>query len=364
MRLPRTRSGAVALVAIASVLGGCAYEPPNSPYMSGPEAWGPPSSSVIYVAEEAPLVQPATVFIDVAPPPMLIEVMPPRPSYDAVWIGGYWGWQSQWVWCNGRWAPPPRPGYVWMHPYYENRGGIVVFVPGFWRGPHVRFAPPPPRLRQPVVSSVRGGVRPVGPPGTFVPPPPGSRPGVVVPAPIGTPPGSVAPRPGPGTASPWPGQSSPPRWEGARGPFHRPPRADDNEGQAQPPAVPDRAVVVPGRRPPPFGGWQRAVQPAVPTPAQPVRDSVPAPQPPPQPAPSAQPDSREQPGQRPRWGARPSPGAEAPRPAQAPAPAPAAREEGQRREWARGVARDRAGDRAGERTPDRRSGGNRRQDDQ
>lgn len=158
MRPQRTLIGA--LTTIVGLLGGCAYAPPDDPYMSAPPMWGAsPSTQVIRVYEEPPLDQPATVFIDVAPPPMLVEVRPVRPSFDAVWIGGYWGWQSRWVWVRGRWAPPPRPGYVWTHPYYENRGGGVVFVPGFWRGPGAVFAPPPPHPRMPPGPPVQGGRR-------------------------------------------------------------------------------------------------------------------------------------------------------------------------------------------------------------
>lgn len=160
MRPQRTLLGALALTAVVSLLGGCAYVPPDDPYIPAPPMWGSsPPTQVIRVYEEPPLVQPATVFIDVAPPPMMAEVRPVRPSYDAVWIGGYWGWQSRWVWVRGRWAPPPRPGYVWTNPYYENRGGGVVYVPGFWRGPGAVFAPPPPHHRLPPGPPVQGGRR-------------------------------------------------------------------------------------------------------------------------------------------------------------------------------------------------------------
>lgn len=165
MRFPRTLGPAVALTGAVGVLAGCAYEP-SGPYMSAPGVWAPSSQApTVYMYEDAPLVQPEAVFIDVAPPPLLVEVRTPRPSFDAVWIGGYWGWQSRWVWRSGRWAPPPRPGYVWTHPYYENRGGGTVFVPGFWRGPNVGFVPPAPRaprvtVRDPVVPPAPAG-RPV-----------------------------------------------------------------------------------------------------------------------------------------------------------------------------------------------------------
>lgn len=176
MRSQRTLTGALALVAIVGLLGGCAYAPTDDPYISAPPMWdSSPSTQVIRVYDDPPLVQPATVFIDVAPPPMLVEVRPMRPSFDAMWIGGYWGWQSRWVWVRGRWAPPPRPGYVWTNPYYENRGGGVVFVPGFWRGPGAVFAPPPHHSRMPPGPPPQGWRR-------ATPGPEWSRPAVPLPA--------------------------------------------------------------------------------------------------------------------------------------------------------------------------------------
>lgn len=139
MRLPRRRALAVALPAIAGLLAGCAYEPP-SPSMVPPPMWS---------ATPVPVVQPDAVFIDMAPPPMLVEVIPPRPFVEAVWIGGYWDWRSRWVWCPGRWAPPPRPGYAWRPPHYERRGGGVVFVSGFWQPTYAVPAAPPPRWPRP-----------------------------------------------------------------------------------------------------------------------------------------------------------------------------------------------------------------------
>jgi hypothetical protein len=81
-----------------------------------------------------------------------------------------------------------------MHPYYENRDGVVIFIAGHWAAPGAVFVPPPPSLHLSVEVALPGvvpGPRPIGPPGCFVPPPPGSRPGVIVPAPIGTAPAVV-----------------------------------------------------------------------------------------------------------------------------------------------------------------------------
>jgi len=149
---------------------------------------------VVSVYVEPPLVQPAPVVVEWGPPPMLVEPPPPAPFIGAVWVGGYWVWQGNWVWATGRWVAPPYAGYTWVHPYYEHREGVVVFVSGHWAAPGVVFVPPPPTMSLRVAAVAPGvvrGPRPMGPPGVFVPAPPGSRSGLIVPAPIGTAPAVV-----------------------------------------------------------------------------------------------------------------------------------------------------------------------------
>ena len=154
----------------------------------------PEPESVVSIYIEPPEEQPPPVAVRWAPPPMLVMTPPPQPYPDAVWIGGYWVWEGDWVWAYGRWADPPRPRYRWVQPYYENRNGLVLFVNGYWAAPHVEFIPPPVNIRISISeprTGVRFGARPIGPDGPFVPPPPGSRRGIIVPAPIGTAPAVV-----------------------------------------------------------------------------------------------------------------------------------------------------------------------------
>ena len=183
---------------LALVIGGCAvYQvapPPRRILVQAAPlpVYAPPVVRVDIV----PLFeQPAPVLVGWAPPPMLVEV-PAVMSYpDAVWVGGYWVWQGNWVWATGRWQSPPYVDYRWVHPYYENRDGAVIFIAGHWSAPGVLFVPPPSGLRLTLAVSLPGvvpGPRPIGPPGIFVPPPPGSRFGLIVPAPQGTPPSVVS----------------------------------------------------------------------------------------------------------------------------------------------------------------------------
>lgn len=205
-----------AIVAAVGVAGCVVYETPRphqTVYVEQPPPAPPPAEPapppepvydepapqpVVSVYVEPPLAQPAPIAVGWAPPPMLVEAPPPMPFGGAVWIGGYWVWQGNWVWAAGRWAPPPQPGYVWAQPYYEHRDGAVIFITGHWHARGVVFVPPPPTLRLTVVAAAPGvipGHRPVGPVGVFVPAPPGSRVGLIVPAPVGTPPAVVASAP-------------------------------------------------------------------------------------------------------------------------------------------------------------------------
>ncbi len=172
------------------------YAPPPDPgYAPTDEDYvPPPPQPVVSVYVDPPTEEPDPIGVPWAPPPMLVEDPGPEPFYGAYWTGGYWVWDGQWVWAHGRWLAPPYAGYGWNEPYYEHRGDIVVFVPGYWRAPNAVFIAPAVGATIIVVAARPGivmGPRCDGPQGVFVPPPPGSRRGVIVPAPIGTSPAVV-----------------------------------------------------------------------------------------------------------------------------------------------------------------------------
>ena len=193
---------AAAFVAVAALSPGCAVReappPPQRVYYQPvpqvPTYAEPASQPVVSIYVEPPILQPEPILVGWAPPPMLVEIPAPPPYDGAVWVGGYWVWDGNWVWAAGHWMAPPRPSYVWVHPYYEHRGEGVIFITGHWNPPGVYFVPPPISLSLTLVAPRYGvvpGPRPIGPQGVFVPPPPGSRFGLIVPAPIGTAPAVV-----------------------------------------------------------------------------------------------------------------------------------------------------------------------------
>ncbi|MCC7537373.1 MAG: hypothetical protein IT379_14215, partial [Deltaproteobacteria bacterium] len=90
-----------------------------------------PSFAGCYVEESAVVdaravayVPPRPVTVMVAPPPPRVEVRPAAPRTGLTWCAGYHDWRGgRWVWVEGNWCEPPRPGRVYDPP-------TVVVAPG------------------------------------------------------------------------------------------------------------------------------------------------------------------------------------------------------------------------------------------
>ena len=89
----------------------------------------PAAPTVVY---EAPPVQAVEENVTVAPPPPIVEVRPPAPAPNHVWIPGYWHWNgSRHVWVGGRWSAP-RAGMRWEPDHWEHNGRAYRHVQGRW----------------------------------------------------------------------------------------------------------------------------------------------------------------------------------------------------------------------------------------
>jgi len=66
------------------------------------------------------------------PPPDAVVVPPPAPSVSVVWIPGGWDWRGRWVWVNGYYGRPPRPGAVWVGGGWAYHGNRRVWMRGHW----------------------------------------------------------------------------------------------------------------------------------------------------------------------------------------------------------------------------------------
>jgi len=81
----------------------------------------------------APTIAAAAVFIDIdiAPPPVRIEMVP-QPRVGYVWAPGYWEWSGhEHVWVGGRWIGERR-GYHWVPDRWEQRGPHWHHEVGHW----------------------------------------------------------------------------------------------------------------------------------------------------------------------------------------------------------------------------------------
>ena len=75
----------------------------------------------------------AGLYVDLAPPPARVEVVPaPRPGY--VWSQGYWRWEEprrSHVWVEGSFIAE-RPGHRWHNHSWVSRDNRYYYEPGRW----------------------------------------------------------------------------------------------------------------------------------------------------------------------------------------------------------------------------------------
>jgi hypothetical protein len=69
--------------------------------------------------------------VDIAPPPVQVEVVPP-PRVGFVWAPGYWSWvDGRHVWVRGHWVHERR-GFHWVPEAWVQVGARWHFKPGHW----------------------------------------------------------------------------------------------------------------------------------------------------------------------------------------------------------------------------------------
>ncbi len=76
---------------------------------------------------------PRVVYVHEPPPPVKIEVKPPKPAPHAVWIPGHWKWNGRrYVWVPGHWELRPR-GKTWVPGHWKKTPRGWVWIPGHWK---------------------------------------------------------------------------------------------------------------------------------------------------------------------------------------------------------------------------------------
>jgi len=93
------------------------------------------AAAVISAATWAPLQANAqinvNIVVPVAPPPVIVETVPP-PRVGYIWAPGYWRWNgAKHVWTVGRWEPV-REGYHYQRADWSRDGDKWRFHEGGW----------------------------------------------------------------------------------------------------------------------------------------------------------------------------------------------------------------------------------------
>jgi hypothetical protein len=87
-------------------------------------------------AAVASSAQAQEIFIERAPPPPRVEVIPVIPGERMErehWQPGFWRWDGhEHVWVEGRYVERPRRGAVWVPARWEQRPRGWVLVEGHW----------------------------------------------------------------------------------------------------------------------------------------------------------------------------------------------------------------------------------------
>jgi hypothetical protein len=69
------------------------------------------------------------------PPPRVVQVLPPSPGQEFIWVEGYWYPAGHhYKWHPGYWTRPFYPGARWVAPHHDGER----FFNGYWEGDHGR----------------------------------------------------------------------------------------------------------------------------------------------------------------------------------------------------------------------------------
>lgn len=118
----------------------------------------------------------ALVEVDYPPPPARVEMVPKRPSNDAVWVNGEWLWQGRrWAWRPGMWVVSPKNAAYARRVVVRRGDGKLFYAPGSWRDAEGHEIPAPPeKIAHPSSGAITNTEGETEPTGVDVPPDAGS----------------------------------------------------------------------------------------------------------------------------------------------------------------------------------------------
>jgi hypothetical protein len=95
------------------------------------------------------------VAVPFAPRPPRVEIVPPRPHGDALWVDGSWAWQGdRYRWEPGAWVVAPEGGRLarWVV-VRRTADGQLFFAPTTWKNAKGEPLPAPAPLARARASS-------------------------------------------------------------------------------------------------------------------------------------------------------------------------------------------------------------------
>jgi hypothetical protein len=74
------------------------------------------------------------IYVNVPPPPLVVETRPPAPGPRHVWVQGYHRWDGHaYAWVPGTWRQAPRARARWTAGHWVHSRRGWYWVDGRWR---------------------------------------------------------------------------------------------------------------------------------------------------------------------------------------------------------------------------------------
>jgi hypothetical protein len=95
--------------------------------------------AVVALGVALPLLAPkpalaARIYVNIAPPEPVVEVVTVAPSDRHIWIAGYHRWDGRaYIWVPGHYAVPPRHRTTWVRGHWVRHQRGWYWVDGRWR---------------------------------------------------------------------------------------------------------------------------------------------------------------------------------------------------------------------------------------
>jgi len=91
-------------------------------------------SPAVPLPAHGPIASEELVEVPFPPPPVHVEIIPPKPKGDVVWVDGRWDWDGDaWRWFKGGWAEVPTGAHYTPWKTRRDASGRLMFSRAGWR---------------------------------------------------------------------------------------------------------------------------------------------------------------------------------------------------------------------------------------